>query len=72
MRCPACKTHEHSEIHLRSDQFNEDLFKCPTCGTTWSVNHGVMEVVTDTQEHSFLAAKSECVEGDDYNHPPNK
>ena len=28
--------------------------------------HGLTEVVKDTQEHSFLAGVTECVEGDDY------
>lgn len=33
----------------------------------WSVSHGLTEVIKDPQENSFLAAQSECVEGDDYN-----
>jgi Zn-finger nucleic acid-binding protein len=69
MKCPVCKTHEHSEIHLQSEQFSEDISKCPTCGTMWSENHGVIEVVKDAQEKSFLQAQSEPVEGDDYNLP---
>jgi hypothetical protein len=30
------------------------------------INHGLTEIVTDTQKHSFLAGSTECVEGDDY------
>ena len=66
MTCPVCKSHEHSDIHLHADQFNEDLIKCPTCGSSWSINHGLTEIVKDAQEKSFLSATSECVEGYDY------
>lgn len=67
MYCPTCKTHEHSDIHFKSDAFAEDLDKCIVCGTVWSINHGTVEIVTDTQEKSFLSALTECVECDDYN-----
>ncbi|HIJ80822.1 MAG TPA: hypothetical protein HPP76_03830 [Desulfuromonadales bacterium] len=66
MQCPVCKSYEHSDIHFRAGQFNEDLIKCPTCDSSWSVNHGLTEIVKDTQERSFLSATSECVEGYDY------
>jgi len=66
MQCPVCKSHEHSDIHLHAGQFNEDLIKCPSCDSIWSVNHGLTEIVRDTQENSFLSAISECVECDDY------
>jgi uncharacterized Zn finger protein len=67
MNCPACNTQEHTEVHFKSEAFQEDLDKCTACGTVWSVNHGTVEVVTDTQEKSFLSAGTECVECDDYN-----
>ncbi len=67
MQCPGCKQHEHVGIHLHSDGFAEGIMKCPSCGTMWSVSHGLTEVIKDPQENSFLAAQSECVEGDDYN-----
>ena len=67
MKCPVCKNHDHADIHLHAEGFNEEIMKCRVCGTTWSLNHGMAEVVKDSQEHSFLAAASECVEGDDYN-----
>ena len=66
MKCPVCKTTEHSEIDLHADGFYEDIFECNTCSTTWSVNHGMTEVVKDSQKNSFLEALTECVEGDDY------
>lgn len=69
MRCPVCKNHEHVDIDLHSDGFTENIMECPTCGTIWSVNHGVTEIVRDPQEKSFLEAQSESVEGDDYNLP---
>ena len=66
MKCPVCKTHEHSDIHLHAEGFSEDLINCPSCGSIWSINHGMTEIVRDTQEKSFLSAVCECVEGDDY------
>lgn len=67
MKCPACKNHEHIDIDLQSGSFTEGIKECPTCGTIWSVNHGLTEIVKDNQENSFLSAQSECVDGDDYN-----
>ena len=67
MKCPVCKNHEHADIELHSEQFSENIMECPVCGSMWSVNHGVTEIVKDTQEKSFLEAQSESVEGDDYN-----
>lgn len=67
MYCPTCKTLEHSDIHFKSDAFQEDFDKCAVCGTVWSINHGAIGIITDTQEKSFLSALTECVECDDYN-----
>lgn len=66
MQCPVCKSHEHTDIHLKSGQFSEELMKCPSCGSLWAINHGVTEIVKDTQKNSFLSGSSECVECDDY------
>ncbi len=66
MRCPVCKSHENTEIDLHSDGFYEDIIECSICGTVWAINHGMTEIVKDSQEKSFLEALSECVEGDDY------
>lgn len=66
MKCPVCKSYEHNDIHLHAASFSEEISKCPTCGTSWSVNHGLTEIITDSQEKSFLSALSECVEGYDY------
>jgi uncharacterized Zn finger protein len=66
MKCPVCSTYEHSDINLHSDGFDEAISKCSTCGTSWSVNHGLTEVVNDAQANSFLSAGSENVEGYDY------
>jgi hypothetical protein len=70
MKCPTCKSHEHADIDLHSNGFNEDIMECRVCGTVWSVNHGTVEIVKDPQEKSFLEAQSESVEGDDYNQAP--
>ena len=70
MYCPTCKTQEHSEVHFKAAEFKEDFNKCSSCGTVWSVNHGAVEIVTDTQEKSFLSALTESVECDDYNQIP--
>lgn len=66
MKCPVCKSYEHTDIHLNAVSFAEDIVKCPTCGTSWSVNHGLTEIINDSQEQSFLSAQSESVEGYDY------
>ena len=67
MKCPVCKNHQQVETNLHSDGFKEGITECSICGTVWSVNHGVTEIVKDPQVESFLQAQSECVEGDDYN-----
>lgn len=66
MICPVCKSHEYVELDLHAEGFTENLFECKVCASAWSVNHGVTEVVKDTQAKSFLEATTECVEGDDY------
>lgn len=67
MKCPVCKTHEqYVDLDLHAEGFSEDIVTCKICGTVWSVNHGVTEVVRDAQEKSFLSAVTECVESDDY------
>ena len=66
MKCPICKCSNHSEIDLHVEGFYEELFECDLCGSSWSVSHGLTEVVNDTQQASFLEAFTECVEGDDY------
>ena len=67
MRCPVCKTLNRSGMDLHADGFYEDIFECESCGATWSVNHGITEVISDPQKDSFLQALTETVEGDDYN-----
>ncbi|MCD6526873.1 MAG: hypothetical protein J7K75_07790 [Desulfuromonas sp.] len=68
MKCPVCKNRKYAEQDLHSDGFAEDIVECAICGTVWSVNHGMTEVVKDTQACSFLEAVSECVEADDYSY----
>lgn len=67
MKCPVCKNQEYAQIDLHSDGFYEDIVECTVCGTVWSVNHGVQEVIRDSQRASFLEGESEPVENDDYN-----
>ena len=66
MQCPVCKHRSAKGVALHADGFDEALFKCSVCGSTWAINHGLSEVVSDTQKNSFLAGTTECVEGDDY------
>lgn len=66
MKCPICKHSENRETDLHAEGFYEDLFECSICGSSWSVSHGLTEVIRDTQQASFLEALTECVEGDDY------
>ncbi len=69
MKCPVCKNHgPYTDINLHSNGFAEEITTCSVCGTIWSVNHGLMEIIKDPQENSFLAVASECVEADDYNY----
>jgi len=67
MKCPVCKSHEYAATNLHVEGFYESIFECKVCSSTWSVNHGVTEVIKDTQARSFLQGLSESVEGDDYN-----
>lgn len=66
MQCPVCKSHEQKTLEMTSGQFHEGLIECEICGSSWAVNHGLAEVVVDTQNASFLEGVSECVEADDY------
>lgn len=51
-------------MDIHTDGFTEDIVTCSVCGTAWSVNHGLQEIITDAQEASFLSATTECVETD--------
>lgn len=69
MKCPVCKTHgPHAEIDLHAAGFTEDIVTCGGCGAVWSINHGVIELVSEPLPASFLSASTECVEADDYNY----
>lgn len=63
--CPVCKNHEQIKIDLHSDGFYENILECKACGMIWAVNHGLVEIVKDPQEKSFLGAVGLGVEGDD-------
>lgn len=66
MRCPVCKSHQmHTEIEVHSIGFDEELFQCDACGSIWSVNHDRVDIVKDTQAHSFLEADADAVDGTD-------
>ena len=56
---------EDTEIQVHANGFDEDLFQCEVCGSTWSVNHGLVEIVKDTQSTSILEANDESVDGVD-------
>ncbi len=66
MRCPVCGSFEQSVLTMKAEQFVEGLVECTECGSSWSINHGHVEMVVDTQLASFLEGRSECVEADDY------
>lgn len=66
MQCPVCKSLQmHTEIEVHGNGFDEEHFQCDSCGSVWSVNHGLTEIVKDTQAHSFLEVNSEPVEDTD-------
>jgi len=67
MKCPVCKAYgPHDDLGLRSEGFAEEIITCSTCGAVWAINHGMVEMVNDPQQGSFLEVVSECVEADDY------
>lgn len=66
MKCPVCKSQEIKGLKLHADGFDEEILECVICATSWSVNHGVAEVIRDAQKNSFLESLAECVDGDDY------
>ncbi len=66
MRCPICGNYEQEVFKMKIDQFYEELVECSSCKSSWSINHGHADLVTDTQLSSFLGGQSECVEADDY------
>ena len=66
MKCPVCKhSEQHVEIKVHANGIDEDLIQCDVCGSIWSVNHGQVEIVKDTQARSFLEANSAAVDGAD-------
>lgn len=72
MKCPVCRNSQQVDTNLNSNGFQEGITECSICGTAWSVNHGVVEIVRDPQADSFLEVQSECVEGDDYSLSPDE
>ena len=46
----------HTEIHVHDNGFDEELYQCDVCGSTWSVNHGLVEVVKDYMSESVDGA----------------
>ncbi len=66
MKCPICGEYEQRMIEIETDQFHEGLVECSICGSSWSVNHGHLELIKDTQLASFLQAQSESIENHDY------
>ncbi|MBE0597223.1 MAG: hypothetical protein IH614_08140 [Desulfuromonadales bacterium] len=67
MKCPVCKNHKNTTLVLHAEGFTEDIVECRICGSLWSVNHGITEMIRDPQARSFLEGTTECVDGDDYN-----
>ena len=68
MLCPVCKSSQYELVLATHENgFDEDLMRCKTCKTLWSVNHGTLEIVDEPGENSFLQATPEAVEADDYN-----
>jgi len=64
--CPTCNSALCIETSLDTFHFHEKLYECSNCGTICSSAHGQLEVVTDSQEHSFLSTTTSLVEADDY------
>ena len=66
MQCPICGGYEQRSMEMKIGQFREDLSERSICGSSWSINHGHVELVEDTQSLSFLQGETESVEGVDY------
>ena len=64
--CPTCRNVFCIETDLDAFQFHEEMHECVNCGTVCSLAHSQVEVVTDSQENSFLSTTSDYVESDDY------
>lgn len=67
MQCPVCGSFDQRHLAMKVGQFDEVLSECQVCGSQWSLNHGLPEVVFDSQQSSFLSCLSDLVEADDYN-----
>ncbi len=66
MKCPVCKhSEQHVEIKVHANGIDENLIQCDICGSIWSVSHGLVKIVKDTQAQSFLGANAVSVDGDD-------
>jgi uncharacterized protein YbaR (Trm112 family) len=67
MLCPVCKTHDqYSQSALKTEGFSQQQLTCSECGSVWSIHHGMVVLVSDTQENSFLQVLTDCVESDDF------
>lgn len=67
MKCPVCKNQDYVDLELRTEGFSEGIKECRVCGSQWAVQHGLIEIIRDSQANSFLSGSSEKVESDDYN-----
>ena len=64
--CPTCKTFLCIETSFDALQFHEKFYECTNCGTVCSSSHAQLEVISDSQERSFLSTTSSLVESGDY------
>ena len=53
MKCPVCKSTDFKANDLHVEGFSEGIFECLTCGTIWALQHGLVEIIRDSQESSF-------------------
>ena len=64
--CQTCKAVLCIKTDLDAIQFHEEIQACANCGTVCSSAHDLIEVIEESQGHSFLSTTSEHVESDDY------
>jgi transcription elongation factor Elf1 len=64
--CPTCNSTLCIETSFDTAQFHEKFYECTNCGTICSSAHAQLEVVSDSQERSFLSTTTALVEADDY------
>lgn len=63
--CPICNYKEFDVTVLKADQFKLTLYKCKSCCSLFSEEHGKVEIVSGEFDKSYLGVNIHPVDGDD-------